>query len=339
MGQYLQGVQHKYRETVLFFPSQGQTCHAYCTYCFRWAQFIGDKELKFGSSEANLLAEYIRSKPDVTDILFTGGDPLIMRTNNISQYVDAILDIPHLRNIRFGTKSLSYWPYRFLTDPDAPELIELIKKARNAGKHISIMAHFSHPQELQTEAVKNAVHLLRDIGVSIRTQSPVMAQINDNADAWFTMWREQVQLGMVPYYMFIARDTGAQHFFSVPLGKALRIFQEAYQQVSGLARTVRGPSMSCMMGKVRVSGVSQIAGKKVMALEALQGRNPDWIGRPFYAKYDEGATWIDDLVPAFGEKKFFYEDELEEMSIADHQYNIEISKNKTTPNSILHLSA
>ena len=316
-GESLQGVQHKYRETVLFFPSQGQTCHAYCTYCFRWAQFIGDKELKFASSDEHLLAEYIRSQPQVTDILFTGGDPLIMRTKNIAQYVNALLDIPHLRNIRFGTKSLSYWPYRFLTDPDAPELIELFKKIIQSGKHLSIMAHFSHPQEMKTQAVKDAVHLLRDIGANVRTQSPVMAKINDDADVWAGMWRDQVQLGMVPYYMFIARDTGAQHFFSVPLVKAAQIFRNAYKQVSGLARTVRGPSMSCTLGKVRVNGVSRIGNEKVFTLEMLQGRNPDWVGRPFHAKYDEKATWVDDLVPAFGEEKFFYEDELNYILAAD----------------------
>ncbi len=316
-GELLRGVQHKYRETVLFFPSQGQTCHAYCTYCFRWAQFIGDKDLKFASREEDALGAYIRSQPDVTDILFTGGDPLIMRTKSIEKYVNALLDIPHLRNIRFGTKSLSYWPYRFLTDPDAPELVALLKKIVKAGKHISIMAHFTHPQEMKTQAVRDAVHLLRDIGANVRTQSPVMSHINDDADVWAEMWREQVHLGMIPYYMFIARDTGAQHFFQVPLVKAAQIFRSAYKQVSGLARTVRGPSMSCMLGKVRVNGVSRIGTEKAITLEILQGRNPDWIGRPFYAQYDEKATWVDDLKPAFGAEKFFYEDELKAMTAVD----------------------
>ncbi len=322
-GEYLQGLQHKYRETVLFFPSQGQTCHAYCTYCFRWAQFIGNKQLKFASREEDTLAQYIRSQPQITDVLFTGGDPLIMRTSNIAQYVNAILDIPHLRSIRFGTKSLSYWPYRFLTDPDASDLMELLRKVIKAGKHVSIMAHFTHPQELSTQAVKDAVHLLRDIGATVRTQSPVMAHINDDANAWARMWREQVRMGMVPYYMFIARDTGAQHFFGVPLVKAAKIFRTAYRQVSGLARTVRGPSMSCMLGKVRVSGISRIGTEKAISLEVLQGRNPDWVGRSFYAKYDEKATWINDLTPAFGEDKFFYEDELAVMTAADLARNAE----------------
>ncbi|MCY4065938.1 MAG: hypothetical protein OXF57_06180, partial [Rhodospirillaceae bacterium] len=75
-----EGLQHKYRETVLFFPSQGQTCHAYCTFCFRWAQFVGDKELKISSKDAEGLHRYLAAHPDVSDLLVTGGDPMIMKT-------------------------------------------------------------------------------------------------------------------------------------------------------------------------------------------------------------------------------------------------------------------
>jgi len=88
------------------------------------------------------------------------------------------------------------------------------------------------------------------------------------------------------------------------------IFRTAFRKVSGLARTVRGPSMSATPGKVHVLGVSEINGQKVMALQLLQGRESEWVGVPFFAKYDENAIWLDDLEPAFGEK-FFFEDELE----------------------------
>ena len=72
-GKRLDGMQHKYRETVLFFPSQGQTCHSYCTFCFRWAQFVGDKELRIASSEASALHDYLRKHTEVTDLQVTGG--------------------------------------------------------------------------------------------------------------------------------------------------------------------------------------------------------------------------------------------------------------------------
>ncbi len=72
------GCQHKYRETVLFFPVQGQTCHAYCTYCFRWAQFVGDKDLRFAARDVEQLVRYLREHDEVTDVLITGGDPMVM---------------------------------------------------------------------------------------------------------------------------------------------------------------------------------------------------------------------------------------------------------------------
>ena len=70
-GIELTGIQHKYRETVLFFPGQGQTCHAYCTFCFRWPQFVGMDELKFAMKETELLVEYLKQHREVTDVLFT----------------------------------------------------------------------------------------------------------------------------------------------------------------------------------------------------------------------------------------------------------------------------
>ncbi|MEZ4949175.1 MAG: hypothetical protein R2784_07285 [Saprospiraceae bacterium] len=124
------------------------------------------------------------------------------------------------------------------------------------------------------------------------------------------MWKAQVKLGIIPYYMFIARDTGAQDYFAVPLEKCWNIFRKAYQQVSGLNRTVRGPSMSAGPGKVQVLGVTEIADEKVFALRFIQGRNPDWVHRPFFAKYDPDAIWLDELEPAFGKEKFFYQEKI-----------------------------
>jgi hypothetical protein len=110
--------------------------------------------------------------------------------------------------------------------------------------------------------------------------------------------------------MFVARDTGAQHYFKVPLVEAWNIFRNAYKQVSGVCRTVRGPSMSANPGKVQMLGVAEVNGKKIMTFRFLQGRNPDWVAQPFFAEYDEKAIWLDELKPAFGEEKFFFENEL-----------------------------
>jgi KamA family protein len=308
-GEVLPGVQHKYHETVLFFPSQGQTCHAFCTFCFRWAQFVGIDDLKIAMKEASLLVEYLREHPEVTDVLFTGGDPLIMKTHVLAPYIDALLDadLPHLQNIRIGSKALSYWPYRFLTDADADDLLALFEKVNLSGRHLALMAHFSHYRELQTEAARQAISRVQQTGTVIRAQSPVLNHINADPAIWARMWKEQVRLGVIPYYMFVPRDTGAQHYFSVPLEKTWNIFRYAYRQVSGLSRTVRGPVMSCHPGKVQILGTTKVRDEKIFVLRAIQSRKPEFVQRPFFAKYDPEAIWYTDLKPAFDEDKFFFE--------------------------------
>lgn len=318
-GEALPGVQHKYKQTLLFFPSSGQTCHSYCTFCFRWAQFVGMDGLKFAARETEALLEYLEEHQEVTDLLFTGGDPMIMSFKVFKQYIDPFLDPnnkTNIQTIRIGTKVLGFWPYKFLTDKDASDFLDLFKKITDSGINLSFMAHFNHINELSTEAVQKAVLLLRQAGVQIRTQSPLIKNINDDADMWAKMWRKQVNMGMIPYYMFVERDTGARQYFELPLEKTWEIFQKAYQQVSGVCRTVRGPSMSCEPGKVQILGVDTIEVdgefEKVFVLQMLQGRNPDWVCRPFFAKYDPEAYWMDDLEPVFGDK-FFFDEEMQEM--------------------------
>jgi len=306
-GQKLTGVQHKYKETMLFFPSQGQTCHAYCTFCFRWPQFSGIRKLRFAMNQGNLVAEYLKANPQITDILFTGGDPMTMKTEVFESYIDTLLesDIPNLQTIRIGTKTLTYWPYRYTTDKDADDLIRVFKKITDRGINLSIMAHLNHINEMSTEAMKEATDRILKTGAQIRTQSPIMKNLNDDADMWAKMWRKQVNMGMIPYYMFIARDTGAQEYFAISLDRAWEIFKKAYSKVSGICRTVRGPSMSACPGKVRIEGVSEINGEKVYVLSFIQAKNPDIVGVPFFAKYDPNARWLDELKPAFADKFIF----------------------------------
>ncbi len=310
-GKRIEGLQHKYAETVLSFATYAQTCHAHCTFCFRWPQFVQMDGYKFAIDEARLMLEYLKVHTEVTDVLFTGGDSLFMTADQLSIYIDAILDanLEHIRNIRFGTKTLSYWPYRFISQFDAENTLEIFQKIIRHGKHVAFMAHFNHAIELSTPIVKDALIKIRNTGAEIRSQSPVMKHINDTSDIWADLWKEQVRLGIIPYYMFVARDTGAHDYFSLPLNRTFQIFNEAYKKVSGITRSVRGPVMSAGPGKVHITGISEIMGEKVFNLTFVQGRNPDWVNKPFYAKFDEEADWLDGLKPAFGEKEFFYEKE------------------------------
>jgi len=308
-GRPLEGMQHKYRETVLFFPSQGQTCHSYCTFCFRWAQFVGDRALKFAANETADLHRYLARHPEVSDLLVTGGDPMVMKTSHLRAYLEPLLrpEFDHVRTIRIGTKALSYWPQRFVSDADADDLLRLLGRLAGAGKHVALMAHVNHWHELEPPIVHAAVQRLRDSGAVIRAQAPVLRHVNDDPEVWARLWRTEVGLGIVPYYMFVERDTGARNYFELPLARTWEIYREAIKQVSGLARTARGPSMSAAPGKVEVQGVTELHGERVFVLRFIQGRDADWVQRPFFARFDAQATWLDQLRPAFGEREFFFE--------------------------------
>lgn len=305
------GVQHKYRETVLVFPAKGQTCFSYCTFCFRWPQFVNMQELKFSTGRSAAYVEYLRGRPQVTDVLVTGGDPLIMNARALGEFLAPLLEpeFDHLRTIRIGSKVLSFWPYRFLSDEDSDDLLRLFERVAESGRHLALMAHFNHWRELATDAARRAARRVLDTGAQIRVQAPLLRGINDSAETWARLWEDEVACGMIPYYMFVERDTGPRAFFEVPLAEAFDVFRDAYARVSGIARTVRGPVMSAAPGKVQVDGVAEIGGRRVFQLSFLQGRDPDWVRRPFFAEYDARAVWLDDLKPAFGQRRFFYEKE------------------------------
>lgn len=333
-GRPLWGLQHKYRETVLFFPFPGQSCHAYCTYCFRWAQFVDMEGVRFACKDTSDVVAYLRVHPDVTDVLITGGDPMIMRTSLLRQYVEPLLspELAHVQNIRIGTKAVAYWPYRFVSDPDADDCLRLFEKVTAANRHLAIMGHYSHPVELEPEIAREAIRRIRGTGAQIRMQAPLVRHVNDTPAAWAALWRTGVRLGLIPYYMFVERDTGARRYFEVPLVRAYEIYRDAFSSVSGLARSAQGPSMSAFPGKVRILGIialrDLIGSREVGALHAaagrdsvvdpdeqalicdfIQARDPALIRTVFFAALDPRAAWFDQLRPAFGRDRFLFESE------------------------------
>ncbi|MDE0149356.1 MAG: hypothetical protein OXM58_13385 [Rhodospirillaceae bacterium] len=91
-------------------------------------------------------------------------------------------------------------------------MLRLLEDVVQSGRHVAIMAHFNHWQELQTNVVREAIRRIRDTGAVIRGQAPLLAHINNDPDIWARLWREQVRLGIIPYYMFVERDTGAKRY-------------------------------------------------------------------------------------------------------------------------------
>jgi L-lysine 2,3-aminomutase len=296
------GVLHKDPGAVLVFPRQGQTCHAFCTYCFLWAQFTREPGLKIVAGDVTRIVGYLRARPEITSVLITGGDPMTMTAEALRRYIEPLLDpaLGHVESLGIDTKALAFWPHRFLTDADADDTLRLFEQVAAAGKNLAVMAHFSHPRELDPPPAAAATRRIRAAGAVIRTQAPLIRGINDDPRTWAAMWRAQARLGMVPYYMFIERDAGPRGYFAVPLARAAEIYREAYSSVPGLCRTVRGPSMPAPPGKVTIDGTAEIAGQKVYVLRMTEARDPSLAGRQFFARFDPDATWLTDLKPALG---------------------------------------
>ena len=128
---------------------------------------------------------------EVTDVLFTGGDPMVMKAKVLERYIRPILEDPeleHIRTIRIGTKSVAYWPQRYVSDADADDVLRLFEDVVKSGRTLGIMGHYSW-SGVKTDVSREAIRRIRSTGANI-AQSPVIRHVNDNAGIWKDMWRE-----------------------------------------------------------------------------------------------------------------------------------------------------
>ena len=316
-GRTLDGVQHKYDETVLYFPARGQVCHSYCTFCFRWAQFIGDRSLRFASSRPDLLARYLRKNPQVSDLLVTGGDPMVMLAHHLESYVQPLIapELEHVQTIRIGTKSLTFWPQRYVTDPDASELLRLFERWVRAGKHVAIMAHYNHWRELDTPIAREAIRKIRGTGATIRSQGPLLRRINDDSNVWSRLWNEQG----APRDRPLLHVRRARHRSEAVLRSAARtrLGDLPRRDEAGLGPRQNGARAvdEHESGQGRNPGRQRgLRGESLRAAVHPGPQTPTGCSVRSNARFNERATWLDELKPAFGAPEFFFEPEFRQMA-------------------------
>ncbi|WP_271782628.1 KamA family radical SAM protein [Aquimarina algiphila] len=305
-GVRIRGMYSNFETIVSLFPDpMAKTCHSYCSYCFRWIMF-NNKEAQQNSSytDPNEPVEYLRAHPEITDVLFTGADPLVLKAKTLQNYIDPVLDIESVKVIRISSKSLAWWPFRFTTDTDADELLKLFRYIQSRGKHLNFCAHFTHVRELENDVVKEAIQRIRDTGTVIRCQGPIVEGINDTPEDWSALWNTQIALGMVPYYMFIEADHNSESCFRIPLAKALQIFQEAQKKTTGLARTVRGPVFMNDLHRTLLDGIVTVNDQRYFALKSLQAP-PNMVGEGTIKliPYSETTKDAGDLIALFSKEQ------------------------------------
>lgn len=283
------GVQHKYTQTVLLLVNE--VCGAYCRYCFRKRLFMD------GNDEVSLDVEpgcrYIGAHPEVTNVLLTGGDPLLLSTRRLGEILGRIRKIPHVRIIRIGSKMPAFNPFRILDD-DA--LAETLGRHSLPDRRVYLMAHFDHPRELTQEAVAAIDRLIR-AGVIVVNQCPLLAGINDDADTLRTLFRTLASAGAPQYYLFQGRPTAGNLPYRIPIVRGWELFQEAMRGISGLAKRARF-ALSHDVGKVEVLAVTATQ----ILVRCHRAKDPADRGRIVAYRRDDDAAWLDELVPADGER-------------------------------------
>jgi lysine 2,3-aminomutase len=201
------GLTHRYVDKALFLPLD--TCPVYCRFCTRSYAIGLDtdevEKVRLGPSEErwNRAYAYIASRPELEDIVVSGGDVYQLRAQHLEEIGDALLAIPNVRRMRFATKGPAVMPMKILTDHawlDA--LTRVVDKGRKAGKDVVLHTHFNHPAEI-TEITRAAMGRLFERGIVVRNQTVLIRGVNDGVETMALLVRRLSHVNVHPYYVYM----------------------------------------------------------------------------------------------------------------------------------------
>jgi lysine 2,3-aminomutase len=200
------GLVHRYPDKALFLALD--LCPVYCRFCTRSYSVGVDTD---GVSKYHLRAkperwekafEYLRNNPQVEDVVISGGDVHNLRADQIAIIGHTLLDIPHIRRMRFATKALAVAPSKFLTDLEwTAALVQVAQRGRQMGKEVAIHTHISHPREI-TWITEQAMRRLYADGVTVRNQCVLLRGVNDDARILRQLIKRLSFINIQPYYVY-----------------------------------------------------------------------------------------------------------------------------------------
>lgn len=227
---------HRYNDKVLFLVTS--VCPVYCQYCTRsyavgqdTAALQKDRVASPAGWQAAL--NYIRSHPEIEDVVVSGGDIARLKPQNIRMLGEALLDIAHIRRIRFATKALSVQPMKFLTDEAwFSAIADVAQKGRQMFKSVFIHSHFNHPREV-TPLVEQAMRRLFVEGIYVRNQAVLLRGVNDSSETLVELTKALGRINIQPYYVYACDMVMSTEHFRVPIKKMQRFERELRGATAG----------------------------------------------------------------------------------------------------------
>jgi KamA family protein len=279
----MQGLQHKYRPTVLLLVTN--RCASYCRYCFR-KRLIGlpTEEVLHRFKTA---LKYVMKHREVTNVLMSGGDPFILPTRVIGKFLNDLWSVSHLKYIRFGTRIPVVFPERILDDD---ELITVLRSHFTKERRIHVVTQFNHPREL-TEKALRCIYRLHSAGAVINNQTVLLKGVNDDPEVLSDLLKGLVRIGIGPYYVFQCRPVKrVKQQFQLPLWKGYEIVENAKERLDGHSKRFRYV-MSHRSGKIEILGKNG----DNMYFKYHQAKNPANMGKFFTRKLTRTGGWLEDL--------------------------------------------
>jgi lysine 2,3-aminomutase len=201
------GVTHRYFDKALFLPLN--VCPVYCRFCTRSYAIGADTDtvdkvpLAKTPKQWQDAFEYFASRPELEDIVISGGDAYQLAAKSITTIGEALLAIPHIRRMRFATKGPAVMPSKILTDkPWLDALTAIVEKGRRLNKEVVLHTHFNNPNEISWITEK-AMNLLFERGITVRNQSVLIRGVNDDPEVMQLLVRRLSYLNVHPYYVYM----------------------------------------------------------------------------------------------------------------------------------------
>jgi lysine 2,3-aminomutase len=200
------GLVHRYPDKALFLALD--LCPVYCRFCTRSYSVGVDTDgvskfhLRAKPERWELAFEYLRNHPQIEDVVISGGDVHNLRADQIADIGHTLLDIPHIRRMRFATKAIAVQPTKFLTDEEwVSSLVQVAQRGRKMGKEVAVHTHVSHPREI-TWITERATRRLYAEGVTIRNQCVMLRGVNDDAGTLRELVKRLSFINVQPYYVY-----------------------------------------------------------------------------------------------------------------------------------------